>query len=92
MDKHYNSEIIEIARMIIKKAEDYHKKGKLIEAANMIRKAGDVFLPEYEENPRNKAMLELKSLYDKISTMITNSMIKVLPAKPIINQTKTDKK
>ncbi len=85
MNSNYNSEIIKIAEIIIKKSKDYHNRGQLIEAANMIRKAKEFFLPELEESSDNEAAVELKALYDKTSSKITNSMIKVLPKQSNIN-------
>lgn len=75
MAKLYNTHIKQITQQLIDAAETLHKAGKLSEAANMIRKTGDFFLPEYNEKPKNKNFQQLKLEYDKTHGVITTSMI-----------------
>lgn len=75
MPKDYDRGIIELSLDMIIKAEKFYQSGKLIEAANMINKARNVFIVEVKQSSRTlKAINDLQKLHDKTMAKITNSM------------------
>ena len=78
MTKLYHTQIELITQKLINASELLYKAGNLPQAANMIRKTGNFFLPEYKVNPRSKKYRELKKNYERTLNTITTSMINAL--------------
>lgn len=92
MSRQYRCALIEISRLIIEKAESLHERDMIIEAASLIKKAGENFICELQEKPGNKSVLQLKNDYKKALNKITHSMIENISKSSINNQNKINTK
>lgn len=86
MTKLYNNHINHITQLLVDAAKSLHNAGNLTEAANIIRKAGDFFLPEFKAKSKNKSFQKLKLEYDKTQSIITTSMIKAMEETKLKNK------